>query len=180
ERLAGPAGGVGQALGVAAETVELLTVEPRTVWTVAPTRLSVRQPVPVALEVAVVPEHAWPFDEPKGWSVATAAATAWRAPWRAASAAVLLTCTTRIRSNPPSMSRMNTGDTSANSTSSCPSCLRLFPSHLAGEGPRRAGEGGRPNISIGPSRRGLPGSAPPRPEGAGAEAGSGSWSRSPC
>src|SRR5437868_4170581 len=124
QMLAAPEDGAGQALGVAVETVEPVTVDPRTVWTVAPTRLSVRQPVPVALEVAVVPEHAWPFDEPNGWSAATAATTAWRAPWRAASAVVLLTCTTRIRSKPPSMSRMNTGDTSANSTSSCPSCLR--------------------------------------------------------
>src|SRR5438270_338243 len=72
--------GAGQALGVAVETLVLVAVGVRAVVTVAPIRASVRHPVPVALEVTVVPEHGCPFETPNGWSVDVASATAWRAP----------------------------------------------------------------------------------------------------
>src|SRR2546421_9214285 len=97
--------GIGQALGVAVDTVELATVEPRTPWTDAPIRESVRQPVPVALEVDVVPEQGWLFTEPNGWSAATAAATAWRAPRRAASAGGVPGWGARRRAEAPRLRR---------------------------------------------------------------------------
>jgi hypothetical protein len=72
QMLAAPGCGVGHALGWFVETLELDTVEPSTLSTVAAIRASVRQPVPVALAVMVVPEQGRPFDEPNGASPDTA------------------------------------------------------------------------------------------------------------
>jgi len=79
-------------------------------------RASVRQPVPLADGVRVIPEQA-PAAPPKGLSEGSALGTAWRAPWRAASATVDVAQSTRNRSMVMARMKKSTGKTSANSTS---------------------------------------------------------------
>ena len=87
-------------------------VPPRgwTTWvTVSLIRASVRQPVPVAPEVKLVPWQGWPFPgDAQGLSAAAPFATAWRAPWRAASATVLYASSIRMASISPIRTRKST------------------------------------------------------------------------
>src|SRR5450759_1577490 len=83
-----------------------------------------RHPLPVADGVWVVPEHG-PAVAPKALSDGSSLATAWRAPWRAASATVELTQSTRKMSMLRASRKNRIGKMTANSTSAWPRLLLI-------------------------------------------------------
>src|SRR5450759_4115755 len=87
-------------------------------------RAVLRQPLPFADGVWVVPEHG-PALGPKPLSEASSLAMACRAPWRAASATVELTQSTRNTSMLRARMKKRIGKMSANSTRAWPR-LRLI------------------------------------------------------
>src|SRR5882672_8104680 len=117
-----PTAGLGHPDGAAEVSVVPWLNPPRTEVTVWKIRASVKQPDPFADGVCVVPEHA-PAAPPKALSVGSALGTACRAPWRAASATVVLAQSTRNRSMVMASMKNRNGKTSANSASAWPRLL---------------------------------------------------------
>src|SRR5690349_4366799 len=117
-----PLVGVGHADGDASVIVENRLKLPITLSTVSSMRLLVRQPDPFALGVRAVPEQL-PEAGPNALSVGTSLATDCRAAWRAASATVDVTQSTRNRSIESASRKKRSGKTSANSTSAWPLLL---------------------------------------------------------
>src|SRR5712692_3851789 len=114
-----PTAGFGQAVGDASMKLAPALNPPSTPATVWYTRALVRQPVPFAVLTWVVPEHE-PPEAPNGLSEGSALGTAWRAPWRAASATVVVDQSTRNMSTVRASRKNRMGNTSANSTSAWP------------------------------------------------------------
>src|SRR5712692_10510585 len=114
-----PAEGFGQFAGEASIRLAPELNPPSTETTVWYTRELVRHPLPFAALTCVVPEQE-PVAEANGLSEASAFATACRAPWRAASATVVVTQSTRKRSIVSARMKKSTGKMSANSTMACP------------------------------------------------------------
>src|SRR5216683_7400292 len=114
-----PTAGFGQFDGDASIKLAPALKPPSTPTTVWYTRALVRQPLPFAAFTWVVPEHE-PPGVPKGLSDGSALGTACRAPWRAASATVVVAQSTRNRSTVRDRRKNRNGNTSANSTSAWP------------------------------------------------------------
>src|SRR6267143_762029 len=117
-----PTAGLGHADGEAEVNVVPWLNPPSTEVTVWKIRVSVKQPDPLAKGVCVVPEHA-PAPPAKALSAGSALGTACRAPWRAASATVVLAQSMRNRSMVIASMKKRNGKTSANSARAWPRLL---------------------------------------------------------
>jgi hypothetical protein len=122
QTLARPTAGLGHADGDAENSAVPRLNPPRTALTVWKIRASVRQPDPLADGVCVIPEHE-PAAPPNALSLGSALGTACLAPWRAASATVVVAQSTRNRSIVMASMKNRNGKTSANSTSAWPRLL---------------------------------------------------------
>src|SRR5665213_1130804 len=117
-----PTAGFGQADGDAELSVVPRLNPPRTALTVWKILASFRQPDPLADGVCVIPEHE-PAAAPNGLSLGSALGMACLAPWRAASATVVVAQSTRNKSMVMASMKNRNGKTRANSASAWPRLL---------------------------------------------------------